>query len=380
MAKKTYYESGDMFMNVERITKDKNLDIKSLGNENNFSASLSLAIDQKISPSGAVTDRKISKDSVNNKNILKLKFSSEGDYKNIYEFYDKNKKDILDVLRIARQYAKDNKQSLYIGDYAIPTTEYSNATLDKETNTVYPVLYDELKSLSEHNIPVTFQPRGYVKPSFSVPDDLKTDIDLTHNTNFIDIALRDKNDNVSYNMSNVSFTGVERMKLILQDKNLSFKDENTKENDAPLNIISFPEHDRDLDYEYSLNSRKPIVFKDNDINNRNVRVLNCTLKGELNGFVETLNEFFHDADNMTESEKKVLKQAFTYMKENNLDIIEQSKLLLNGTLDNTTLHKIGNTKTCDIYLDEERLEKNMDKVQNNIENILKNEPYHEMKI
>lgn len=99
--------------------------------------------------------------------------------------------------------------SLYMfGKNVVSDEEYCNYAFDKTTNAVYPILYDELKTILEQGLTVTFEARqSSMRINFSFPDDLKAEINLTHNNSPIDILIRDKNDHVSYNISNINFTG-----------------------------------------------------------------------------------------------------------------------------------------------------------------------------
>lgn len=363
---KKYYESGDMFLNVDkRLTKNRCLNIGCLSNDNVFSARIFWSINKPslLFLNGRQNKRypTITKDYINNKNVLLLKLCAKNLNKRYeYDFYEENKANILNVLRIARQYAKDNEMSLYISSDMIPETEFADCVLDRKTNTVYPILYDELKIMSEQNLSVVFQPRRYhassiniFSISFSFPDNLKVEIDLRCNVHDLNISLRDKDGNISYNMSNIKLTN-ETEYVVIHDDNLSFDDKILKENDDPMNIILLPKYEGNLNIEYQSCSAKPVVFRDTDLKERNVEIKNYTYEICFIDFLVILQKFYNKPEKLTNNEKNTLRESFIFMKENNFDIIEQSKILLNYMMN-------GKNLMVDdiIYEDKKKVEKNI---------------------
>lgn len=367
MAKKTHYESGNMFMKADkRLTKKENYEIESLG-DNKISATLSWDM---VFLAGRKSN--IEKDVANKKNVLKLVIWNLTPNLSKSNFLEQNRKEITDIVRISRQYSKDNKLSLYI-DSGIPEKDFVNCALDKETNTVYPILLDELKEFAKHNVPVTFQPRNFTDNRFHLPDKLNAEIDLSHNDDKINMSMEDENGHISYNMSNVKFTSAESKKLVILDK--SYHDNEIEDNSYPAHIISLPKHERNFQYDYKLFSRKPFVLGDNNVDKRNVKITYFPRGESSKEFLVLLSEFYKNPENLTKDERETLKNVFVHMKENGLDIIKQSKLLLNGTVE-ANLKNVGkryyydrkplfNIQLSDrVFEDREKIEQNIKKIIN----------------
>lgn len=100
----------------------------------------------------------------------------------------------------------------------------------------------------------------------------------------------------------------------------------------PVNIISLPAHNNK--YEYEIASEKPVAFKDTDLKERNVKINKYHTmgryytEGDFCNFNEILTEFYLNPNKLDKDKIGKLKEVFLYMEKNNLDIIEQSKILL----------------------------------------------------